>query len=110
MNADKPYNRFLHEQIAGDELFDYENAAVVTQEMVDAVIATGFLRMTPDTTGNRLTNFVRNRERVIADEIEVFSSVVLGLTLQCARCHSHMFDPIPQRDYFRLVDVFRGAF
>lgn len=109
-SSDKSYDRFLLEQIAGDELFDYEEAPSVTQEMVDAVVATGFLRMTPDTTSNRLTNFVSHRERVIADELDVFSSVVLGLTLQCARCHDHKFDPISQTEYFRLVDVFRGAY
>ena len=47
---------------------------------------------------------------MIADEIEVLSSAVLGLTLKCARCHSHKFDPIPQRDYYRLAAVFKGAF
>src|SRR5262249_22523117 len=44
------------------------------------------------------------------DEIDVLGSAVLGLTLKCARCHSHKFDPLPQRDYYRLLDVFKGAF
>jgi cytochrome c553 len=109
-NADKPYDRFLLEQIAGDELVDYENASVITEQMMDNLTATGFLRMTHDPTGNRFENFIEHREHVVADEIEVFSSVVLGLTLQCARCHSHMFDPIPQRDYYRLVAIFKGAY
>src|SRR5262249_14812573 len=47
---------------------------------------------------------------VIADELEVFGSAVLGLTIQCARCHDHKYDPIPQRDYARLAAVFKGAF
>jgi hypothetical protein len=47
---------------------------------------------------------------VIADEIDVLGSGVMGLTLKCARCHSHKFDPIPQRDYYRLLDVFKGAY
>src|SRR5438046_6287704 len=47
---------------------------------------------------------------VIADELEIFNSAVLGLTLQCARCHDHKYDPIPQRDYYRLAAVFKGAF
>ena len=47
---------------------------------------------------------------MIADEIDVLGSAVMGLTLKCARCHSHKFDPIPQRDYYRLLAVFKGAF
>lgn len=109
-NTDKPYDRFLLEQIAGDELMDYEHAPAVTHEMTDNLIATGFLRMGPDSTNDRATNSVEDRLDVIADEMDVLGSGVLGLTIRCARCHSHKYDPIPQRDYYRLVDVFKGAF
>ncbi len=108
LNADKPFDRFLMEQIAGDELVDYETAPVITREMIDNLIATGFLRMGPDSTGFELS-FVEDRFDVIADEIEILGTGVLGMTLQCARCHSHKFDPIPQRDYFRLADLLKGA-
>ena len=94
LNADKPYDRFLMEQIAGDELVDYETAPVITREMVDNLIATGFLRMGPDSTGYELS-FVEDRFDVIADEIEILGTGIMGMTLQCARCHSHKFDPIP---------------
>ena len=107
-NSDKPYDRFLLEQIAGDELADHEKVPVITEEMMDNLVATGFLRMGPDSTGFELS-FVEDRFDVIADEIEIFGSGILGMTLQCARCHNHKFDPIPQRDYYRLVDVFKGA-
>jgi mono/diheme cytochrome c family protein len=109
-NADKPYDRFLLEQIAGDELADYEHVTEMTPEMYWNLVATGFLRMAPDPTWYNLTNFIPDRLEVIADEIDVFSSTVLGLTMKCARCHTHKFDPIPHRDYFRLVDIFKGAF
>jgi hypothetical protein len=109
-NADKSYDRFLLEQIAGDELLDYEHAPEITPEIYDNLVATGFLRMAPDPTWANITNFVPDRLDVISDEIDVFSSAVLGLTLKCARCHSHKFDPIPQRDYYRLLDIFKGAF
>jgi cytochrome c553 len=109
-NADKPYDRFLLEQLAGDELADYEHAPEITQEIYDNLVATGFLRMTPDATWANITGFVPDRIEVIADEIEVLGSAVLGLTMKCARCHSHKFDPIPQRDYYRLVAVFKGAY
>ncbi len=109
-NDDKPYDRFLTEQIAGDELMDYEHATVVTRQMMDNLIATGFLRMGPDSTSEREVNFADDRLDVVADEIDVFSSTVLGLTMKCAHCHSHKYDPIPQRDYYRLDAVFKGAY
>jgi cytochrome c553 len=109
-NADKPYDRFLLEQIAGDELADYENASEITAQMCENLVATGFLRMAPDPTWYNLTNFLPDRLDVIADEMDVLGSAVMGLTMKCARCHSHKFDPIPQRDYYRLLDVFKGAF
>ena len=109
-NADKPYDRFLVEQIAGDELSDYEHATAVTPQMLDNIIATGFLRMGPDSTIERNSSFVDDRLEVIADEIDVLGSAVMGLTLKCARCHSHKYDPIPQRDYYRLRAIFKGAF
>ena len=107
-NADKPYDRFLLEQIAGDELADYERGPVTT-EIADNLIATGFLRQTTDATFAGITGFVPDRLDVVADEVAVLGSAVMGLTLKCARCHDHKFDPIPQRDYFRLLDVFKGA-
>jgi hypothetical protein len=109
-NADKPYDRFLLEQLAGDELADCENAPEVTPELYDNLVATGFLRMAPDATWANITGYLPDRVEVIADEIDILGSAVLGLTMKCARCHSHKFDPIPQRDYYRLVDVFKGAY
>ena len=109
LNADKPYDRSLEEQIAGDELADYENAAAITSELYDNLVATGFLRTAPDRTFAGITNFVPDRLEVIADEIQILSSAVLGLTMHCARCHSHKFDPLPQRDYFRLAAALKDA-
>ena len=108
-NDDKPYDRFLLEQIAGDELIDQANAGEVTDEMVENLVATGFLRMGVDQTGSRTMNFTEDRLGVIYDAIQVLGSGVMGLTLECARCHTHKYDPIPQRDYFRLKAVFQGA-
>ena len=110
LNDDKPYDRFLLEQLAGDELYDFENAAAITDEMMDSLVATGFLRMVPDGTGSDIVDTVAERFEVVADEIEVLGSSVMGLTLRCAQCHSHKYDPIPQRDYYRLVSVFQGAY
>ena len=109
LNDDKPYNRFLLEQIAGDELADYKRAKVVTPEMADNLVATGFLRFVPDATYANITGFVPDRREVIDAELEVLTSAVMGLTLKCAKCHYHKFDPLPQRDYYRLAAVFKGA-
>jgi mono/diheme cytochrome c family protein len=110
LNSDKGYDRFVLEQIAGDELADYEHAPEITAAMFDNLVATGFLRMAPDGTWANITGYVPDRLEVVADEIDVLGSAVMGLTLKCARCHSHKFDPIPQRDYYRLMDIFKGAY
>ena len=109
-NSDKPYDRFLKEQLAGDELADYEHAPVITEQLMDNLIATGFLRMAPDSTTEREVNFVDDRIDVMADEIETVSSALMGITMKCARCHSHKYDPLPQRDYYRFKAVFKGAY
>ena len=108
-HEDKPYDRFLLEQIAGDELIDSAAAAGVTDEVVENLVATGFLRMGVDQTGSRTMNFTEDRLGVVYDALKVLGSSVMGLTLECARCHTHKYDPIPQRDYFRLKSVFQGA-
>lgn len=110
MNADKPYDRFLLEQIAGDELADYRNAPVITKEIEDNLVATAFLRLSPDPTWANLTGFVPDRLEVISDSLDVLSSGVMGLTFKCAKCHTHKFDPIPQRDYYRLAAVLKPAY
>lgn len=109
-NSDKPYDRFLLEQIAGDDLADYQHAATITREIEDNLVATAFLRLAPDPTWANLTGFVPDRLEVTSDSIDVLGSGVMGLTFKCARCHTHKFDPIPQRDYYRLVAMFKGAY
>ena len=109
-NGDKPYDRFLLEQIAGDELVDVEKATEVTDEMVANLVATGFLRMGIDQTGSRTMNYVPERLGVVGDAINVLGSGVMGLTMECVKCHTHKYDPIPQRDYYRLKAVLQGAY
>ena len=109
-NSDKPYDRFLLEQIAGDELADFATAKTISPQLQDNLVATGFLRQAPDGTGSDIVNTVVERFEVVIDEIDVLGSAVLGLTVKCAQCHSHKYDPIPQRDYYRLVAVFQGAY
>jgi len=110
LNADKPWNRFLHEQVAGDELADFHDPEAITDEIIDNLIATGFLRMGVDETGSRTMNFVPERIGLIAEAIDVVGTGVLGLTIECARCHSHKYDPISHSDYYRFKAIFQGAF
>ena len=110
LNSDKPYDLFLSEQIAGDELANYQDADEFTEEHFDRLVATGFLRMVEDGTNANITNFVPDRQDNIDNEMRVLGSSVFGLTLHCAKCHSHKFDPLSQADYFRLRAIFKGAF
>jgi hypothetical protein len=110
LNADKPFDRFLVEQIAGDELVDPTSIKEVTPEIIDTLAATGFLRMVPDGTYSPANGSIAERMNVIADEIEVVSSSVMGLTVGCARCHNHKYDPLPQRDYYRLSAILQSAY
>jgi hypothetical protein len=109
LNQDKPYDRFLTEQIAGDELFDYAAADTITPERYDCLVATGFLRTAADDTDEGALNFVPYRVAVLSEQVAIFSSAVLGLTMDCARCHDHKYDPIEQRDYYRLSAIFQSA-
>ena len=108
-NEDKPYDVFLVEQLAGDELVGLAQNSTASSDTIDQLVATGFLRMGIDETGSRTMNFVPERLKVVADALSVVSSGLMGLTMECARCHSHKYDPIPQRDYYRLKAVFQGA-
>ncbi len=108
-NSDKPYDRFLVEQIAGDELGDYRGEEV-TQELIDRFAATGFLRTAADPTDAPERGFIPERMNIIADEIQVLTSSVMGITVGCARCHDHKYDPIPQRDYYRLSAILQTAY
>ena len=110
LNADKPYDRFLIEQIAGDELFDYKAVESYSPDQLDLLVATGFLRMGPDSTYSTEQNNLPERLDVVATQIEILSSSTMGLTLACARCHDHKFDPLSQRDYYRLSAILRTAY
>ena len=109
-NDDKPYSDFLVEQLAGDELVDWADESSVNEDVINKLTATGFLRMVPDGTAADPVNRFSDRMEVISDAIDVVSRSLMGLTMNCARCHSHKYDPIPQRDYYRLVAVFKGAY
>ncbi|KAF0178707.1 MAG: hypothetical protein FD161_1751 [Limisphaerales bacterium] len=109
LNADKPFNEFIVEQLAGDELVKPPHKNLPPAD-VDKLTATGFLRMAPDGTANAGVEAKVARNAVVADTIKVVSSSLLGVTVGCAQCHNHKHDPIPQADYYRMRAVFEPGF
>ena len=109
LNDDKPWNDFLVEQLAGDELLTppYAN---LTPEQADKLIATGFLRMGPDGTGDGSVDQNVARNETIAETIKIVSTSLLGLTVGCAQCHAHRYDPISHADYHRIRALFEPAY
>ncbi|MGE5192167.1 MAG: PSD1 and planctomycete cytochrome C domain-containing protein [Deltaproteobacteria bacterium] len=108
-NSDKPYDQFIREQIAGDELHDWRGTSELTPELIDELVATGFLRTASDPT---YPGYKEKPEiyKVLADTIQIVGSTFLGVTIQCSRCHEHKSEPISQRDYYQLQAVFLGAY
>src|SRR5262245_19891731 len=108
-NADKPFNTFIVEQVAGDELVNRELKDLSVDE-IDKLTATGFLRMAADGTTTRGTDAKTARNQVVSDTIKIVSSSLFGLTVGCAQCHHHRYDPIPQDDYYRLRAILEPAY
>jgi hypothetical protein len=112
-NQDRPLDVFLREQLAGDELAGFRPGDAATAAVVDLLVATHFLRNAPDGTGESDGNpdeLRADRYAVLEGTIEVLGSALFGLTLQCARCHDHKFEPVTQNDYYRLQAVLYPAF
>ena len=103
-NADKPYDLFMREQIAGD---------VIEPVTTDGIIATSLLVCGAwDQAGNSQANATQRaitREEEMEDLVSVVGQTFLGLTINCARCHDHKFDPVPAADYYRVKAVFDGV-
>jgi hypothetical protein len=101
-NADKPFDQFIREQLAGD-LLPAEDAT----DRAENLIATGYLAIGPK---SHSAQNPRQFAMDVADEqIDAFSQGMLGLTIACARCHDHKFDPIPQRDYYAVAGIFLSS-
>jgi len=106
-NRNKPIDQFIREQIAGDELIggkpDTNNP-----RHVELLTATGFMRMAPDPT--QTSNSLADRNQAVADAVQVIGSSTLGLTVGCAQCHDHKYDPIGIDDYYRFRAIFDPVF
>jgi mono/diheme cytochrome c family protein len=114
LNADKPFNEFVIEQLAGDELavevYTNRQAAIRNPDALEKLAATGFLRMGPDGTGGGGVDQETARNQVVADTIKILSTSLIGLSVGCAQCHDHRYDPIPQSDYYRIRAVLEPAY
>jgi hypothetical protein len=97
LNQDKPYNQFIREQLAGDEL---------EKVTADSLIATGYYRL--GQWDDEPVDPVQARYDELDDIVATTGQVFLGLTVNCARCHDHKIDPFPQKDYYRLLAFFQG--
>ena len=113
LNADKSWKDFIVEQLAGDELAGVtqeDSAAKASDSRVqELLIATGFLRMAPDGTADEVPNQNEARNQVMAETIKIVSSSLLGMTVGCAQCHDHRYEPISHVDYHRMRAIFEPA-
>lgn len=114
LNADKPFDEFVREQLAGDEMAALEKlhanspADAEKARYEELLTATGFLRMAPD--GTAAVSNITSRNDCITDTIKIVSTALYGMTIQCAQCHDHRYDGISQADYYRLRAIFDPGF
>ncbi len=101
-NLDKPYNDFIREQLAGDLML-----AASDEIRNDHITATGFLSLGPKLLAE--PDKPKMVMDIVDEQIEVTSKAFLGLTVTCARCHNHKFDPIPTKDYYALAGIFKST-
>jgi hypothetical protein len=105
LNKDKPFDQFVREQLAGDEMVPQPHKNL-TPDAIEKITATGFLRMAPDGTGAMNDKAAQNA--TIADIIKIVSTAFYGMTIGCAQCHDHRYDPITQADYYGLTAFFNS--
>lgn len=109
-NNNKPINRFILEQMAGDQLVNYDAKLPPTEEQREALTATGFLRTTADITDNQTIYEVDKYFDALQKSMETSLNALTGLTVGCAKCHDHKFDPILQKDYYKLTASYQAVF
>jgi len=113
LNSDKPWDQFIREQLAGDEIAGYGAGVDVRKEILPLLEAVHFLRNSPDGTDSSDGNpdeVRRDKYAALEGTLEIIGSSLLGLTVGCARCHDHKFEPFTQRDYYQLQAVIYPAF
>ena len=106
--SNKPFDEFITEQLAGDELLESPLNNLAARD-VERLTATGFLRTAEDGTGGPVADAAVARNNTIADTVRIVTSSLMGMTVGCAQCHDHRYDPIPQTDYYRFRAIFDPA-
>ncbi len=101
-NADKPYDQFIKEQLAGDLM-----PSADPKVKAERIVATGFLAIGPKALNEN--NGLQFELDIVDEQIDVTTQAFLGITVACARCHVHKFDPIPTKDYYALAGIFRST-
>jgi hypothetical protein len=111
MNSDRPYDQFVREQLAGDEMAEFRRYDGLPPHAAELMEATGFLRTAVDATREDFLpkDFAEYQWRTLFDTEQITVSALLGLTIQCARCHDHKYEPLTQRDYYAVQAIFAGA-
>jgi hypothetical protein len=112
-NRDKPLDRFVLEQLAGDEIVGFQPDSSAPPEVIELLVATHFLRNAADGTGESDGNpdeLRADRYAVLEGTTQILGSALLGLTVQCARCHDHKFEPLTQKDYYQLYAILWPAY
>lgn len=112
LNENKPLNQFVCEQLAGDEmnlLEAVDDGAQLTPVQTERLAATGLLRMAPDGTAASGVDRAEAANETVAETINILSTALLGMTVGCARCHDHRYDPISQADYYRMRAILEPA-
>jgi mono/diheme cytochrome c family protein len=107
-NKNKPFDQFVIEQLAGDELVPLPHKNL-PPDAIEKLTATGFLRMAADGTATAGAALPTASNQVVSDTIKIVSTSLLGLSVGCAQCHDHRYDPILQDDYYRMRAVFEPA-
>jgi hypothetical protein len=101
-NKDKPFDQFIREQVAGDLM-----AADTTEKKGEHLVATGFLALGPKSLNSR--DVAQFKADVVDEQIDITTRAFMGLTVSCARCHDHKFDPIPTQDYYAIAGIFHST-
>jgi len=109
LNQDRPWDELIREQLAGDEMVKPPYGDLPPAD-IDKLIATGFLRMGPDGTSDPSAEAKLAQNDTIVETIKIVSTSMLGLTIGCAQCHAHRYDPISHEDYFQFRALFEPAY
>ncbi len=110
LNKDMPYDEFLVRQIAGDQIVDWKMGERLSPEAIENLQATGFLRLPADGTDNQTIYEIDKQWDAFLGMTEVTTKALMGININCFRCHDHKFDPFLQKDYYRIMGIYQSVY